>query len=482
MGCRRCLAAPTGAGMLVSILIFTIAAILVAVVFQPRLIYILVWPVLFLYPHQYWAMVSPLPINIGFDDLFVVFCGAVAFLRLGGQPGGLRSWPMKVALSWLIMVFICDVAGLIRLPRGDVLLLHVQDVLKLTGFCLLIYALIKTIQTKQDLYRCIGSMVFSIFLAAFLIVLATRNPLVATIFLPGKYAEEVAAGVEAGYVVRVGGTLGSSNSAAVIIALCMCFVLLMISQSRSTLGKIVFVAGAVVMVVAVMATQGRSGTTGLLAIVIMLPFLRGMRKWGIAAVAIMVLVASTMPATYMPLVRRIYESFATQFGQLPYGVTVRFDIWKTYLRSFDLLDVVLGQGEIVSMTMAKRVWIDVGLPHSGYLDLVAFFGVWGVLWMGVVVRGLLKRSAVLRQSEDLDLQRIGRTVALYLVVLAVCGLTTDLFQTRGYNVLLLLVLLVFVDRAVLLASEQTETQYAWSAETPWPAYPEAPWAGGVARA
>lgn len=479
MGCRRRLAAPAGAGMLVSILIFTIAGILLAVVFQPRLIHVLVWPVLFLYPHQYWAMVSPLPISIGFDDLFVVFCGVVAFFRLGGQPGGLRSWPMKVALSWLIMVFMCDVVGLVRLPRGDILLRHAQDVLKLIGFCLLIYALIKTIQSKEDLHRCIGSMVFSIFASALLLVLSTRSTLVARIFLPGGYAEQVTAGVEAGQVMRVGGTLGSANTAAVTMALCMSFVLLMISQSRFPIGRIVFITGAVVMVVGIMATQGRSGATGLAAIVITLPFLQGMRKWGIAAAVIMILVGFSMPTAYGPMLKRIYESFATQFGKLPYSVTVRFDVWRTYFRSFDPLGLLLGPGETVSMLIARRTWSRVGLPHNAYLDLVAFFGIWGVVWMTVIVRSLLKRVAILRKSADLYLQRVGRAVILYLVVLAVCGLTTDLFQVRGYNILLLLVILVFVDRAALLAEGQAELEYAWTVQEPWRPYPERSWVPGV---
>ena len=67
---------------MVGLTLLLLALLTMAVVaLQPKIGAILVWPIVYLYPHLYMHRLDLLPWNIGVDDLFICFLSLAVLVR-----------------------------------------------------------------------------------------------------------------------------------------------------------------------------------------------------------------------------------------------------------------------------------------------------------------------------------------------------------------------------------------------------------------
>ena len=95
------------------LMIIAVFLLLLLVAFKPKWGTLIIWPVLFTYPHGWWYYRNFLPLNIGVDDLFCVALFVIVLVRRN-MFGGIR--PRFGYAFWVVTAFtlIAAIANLVR--------------------------------------------------------------------------------------------------------------------------------------------------------------------------------------------------------------------------------------------------------------------------------------------------------------------------------------------------------------------------------
>ena len=99
--------------MLIIVAAISLLIIMMIMVARPKVGFLILWPVLFCYPHGAWYRLSPLPWNIGFDDLLILLVVALLLVRmLFHQRTPRLTLPVGIALAYVFLVVLSNVFGL----------------------------------------------------------------------------------------------------------------------------------------------------------------------------------------------------------------------------------------------------------------------------------------------------------------------------------------------------------------------------------
>lgn len=434
-----------------AIIALILSAVLPVILFiWPRSVPLLLWPVLLLYPHGLWDQISPFPefFNIGYDDLFVIMCAVVVVFRLGGQ-GMPTSWSFKAVVAFFIINMAANLFGMLTYGTGGLLLMNqTRSILKMGIVVLLVYALLTTIRTQGDFWRTIKVIVLTITAAGVVMMLSWPFPQIAEF-----YGGDVAA---LQYEQRAAGPLISPNTAAVVLMMGLCLVIMMVEYVPNPATKLIYAAAGIVMAIGVFLARSRTGFAILATLPFFLLLMRGLRKWAIAYLVGALLVPLLAPEAIEGTFRRIAIA-GTQGG----GMASRFRIWHDYLGSMDLWAVLLGQGSALAQ---GRTDIQV-YPHNGILNLFCFYGIWGLVWGGAVYTvfiAQLRRLGRIGYPEGAVWLKAG---VLFTMAVAIATIFTDTFYPGGYMLLVQFGFFALTDRlCTLLSQESAYAQYYYAAQ------------------
>ena len=138
--------------MLIIVIIIS-GLLLAAIIIRPFWGLLLLWPVLLCYPHA--IMKDLLPLNVGFDDLFVTFVFVAVVTRCVAS-GQLRfgRWGLLVSTFWLIYMS-SNVFGMIYTNIEEAMVFVAKDTIKQISVLMIALAVLNGIQEANQIRRLV---------------------------------------------------------------------------------------------------------------------------------------------------------------------------------------------------------------------------------------------------------------------------------------------------------------------------------------
>lgn len=403
--------------MVLLIAIVSVAIIVFAIV-KPAMASVLIWPVLYMYPHNLWYQLQ-VPFNIGFDDLYalVIFGSVLIRYKLfEGRPLVL-GWPCVAIVGFVAVFSVSQIAGAVSMPGERLLqITSIRLIPKYMVIAGLSFALLQVISTDRILKTHLISFACAAAGGGLIIIVQYFQPGLTQIFTPPVLLEERGWTFEEG--MRAAGTFGTSNIAGVMMVASM-FLLLPIAVNMASLAGLFY--GTAVLFSGTSIGITRSRTAAFAGLVVTIGLIIFSKNRGRAA---MLIVAGALVLLLFPGVRESYvERIAKIFSRdesVEFNVAERFQLWRTYLAGISFQDLFVGKGLI-----AGRYDYG-GNTHNLFISLIAVYGIPGVAWFAFTATNLIKSCRrVIRHATADRTRRIGVGVLASFCAILISGLTVD---------------------------------------------------------
>lgn len=419
------------------LILSSVPLVLLLIAINPKFGTLLIWPVLFTYPHNFWSHHNYLPLNIGIDDLFSLFLFLAVFFRrniFGEQP--IRfSFAMRVITIFTLISIVAHVSGLSEV-FGTMQTTVIKDMLKNIVYWSLFYAILHCIDDERDLKRQMGAFSFAAVIGASIVILQRFYPYPFDIFSVPKGVQFYGMAME----IRAAGAFMNPNAAAAVLS---CSLPLLVANLRiyeTLISKMIIFAFCFILLVAVLFTQSRSG---LLALFVgfgsMMFFGKSKATVPYLIIAVMV-IGLVFTQVWEATQVRIEEIYSTETGEIAQNIEGRFESWKTYLQSATIKDYLIGQGSFVA-----SVQTGLAESHSLYVSLPTIYGIGGCVWAVVCAFLYLKKAFRIRRNSDLYLSVISDACIWALLAWGVYGIASDAISSQ-YTRYLLFYFVVILDR------------------------------------
>jgi hypothetical protein len=427
-----------------------------AVIVRPKIGALLIWPVLIVYPHGLQAA-AHMPQNLNFGDVFVIFVAIMVFLRVSGRQR--RMGPtLKIAIAMWIICSWSAFFGLLQpdFPQGD-MPIAIRSILKQGGLVALCFCFLETLDTPEDCWRMARWFAFSIAAAGLVVIVGMRSVAVSRIFDPGV---AIALGDSGGELNRDRGfgSLMSANSAAQVLSYGICVSIILYEYSRGW-RRWAFFAVPGTLAVGIFFTGSRTGFITLALIPAVLLLMHGLRKWAAGYALGAFLVPLAVPRLFRIMMERVSTMFVKGGDtlQLSHEASTRPVIWAGYLHSLTPTSLALGQGNALAVYRALVQTGAIGLPHNGYLNLLCYWGIPGVIWWLVFMYVFIRFIRRLRRYGREGLLW-SRAMTLYLITMSWAACTLDAYQPGTLLFQMSLGLLALTERMERTLAERYEAQ------------------------
>ncbi|HDS84755.1 MAG TPA: hypothetical protein ENN97_06130, partial [Phycisphaerales bacterium] len=159
------------------LMLLAFAAFLLIIIAKPKWGSFLIWPILFCYPHGWWASRGFLPLGAGADDVFCIFLFLVVLFRRNLMEGvpfrfGYAFWTIT---SFVMIALVATFFGS-RQAASYERILYIRDMLKLAIYWCLFYAIIHCIDDEYDLRRQLFMFSFAALLGASVVIIHSLFP------------------------------------------------------------------------------------------------------------------------------------------------------------------------------------------------------------------------------------------------------------------------------------------------------------------
>jgi len=393
--------------MLGILVLIVIVIVLVVMIFRPKLGILLLWPMLFLYPHYYMWQRQLLPLNIGIDDLFICAMFLIVLVRQN-LMGGMRprfGYAFWITFVFFIISLISNVNSYLLV--GVELEEFVKAILKGVITVLLAYSLINSIDDLDDLKRLVFAYCFSAGLGAVIMILQQFFPGPFIIFTSPYYVF----GLEHGARPVPVGAFMNRNNAAIVLGTASLVIVSTLGLRSMYFRKSLRFTLLGIMVVAILFTRSRSGFLCLVIPLMLMGFVGKNKGYAMIFIIIGLIVFLALPTFRGAL----FERFG--IGG-PGGEYVGF--WNPIIMR---LQAVLGAWERMTLRrllfgQSQIVDIMFGYPtaHNAYFGIPLTYGFGGAIWMVALIAIMLHKAKLMTRHPDLTISSVGRSIRWCLVV------------------------------------------------------------------
>lgn len=443
--------------MITALMLISIPVVLIITCIKPKWGSLLIWPILFAYPHGWWFEHQYLPLNIGFDDLFCIFLFLVVLIRrnLLGPVRVRFGYAFWVITAFAVIVAIANFAGsrdVYRLERAP----FFKDVLKAGVYWCLFYAILHCIDNERDLKIQLTFFSMAAVLGAVIIIVQRFFPYQMEGFLSPTWFEE--RGLPFGR--RAAGAFLNSNAAGNVLACSLAFVIVTIRLQKRFISKAITFSFVAILFIAILMTGSRSGLISLAGMLAIMGLVGQHKKLAWLAIVAAVVVAVALPVARQAYQRRVLVAYEPTTGMWGRSVVGRFATWRGYFETATAKDYLLGQGH-------RKGIIQSGTEsHSTYVSLITVYGIGGVIWAAVALIIFFRKAFGLRHFPDPFILAISAGCVWALIAWGIYSLAADAISSP-YSRYLLFYIVVLMDRAyyIALAGQQQELPlYAEQAE------------------
>ncbi len=416
---------------------FIFLAFFIAIIFiHPKKATYLLWIPLFTYPHGWWYQRGYLPLNIGADDLlcallFLVFFFRVTLFDRKKVRYGFAFWTIT---GFTLILLIANLNGYVIGAEVE-WLVPVKAILKAFIYWGFFYCILHAIDDKRDLIKHLTAFSVACTLGAGTVILQYYTPEIGVIFTAPAGLREIA--LASG--MRSSGVFMNPNGAACVLAA----IVPILSGASRLVGRWSYEIWSLLAtgsaVVALFATQSRSGLIACAMGFAAMALRRGQRGWAMVMVLTVLVTAILLPGARESFQMRMLSTYASESGQYDQNLLGRIGTWKSYLHTATPTIYLLGQG------FDQGVYRNGMESHNAYIALLTVYGVAGVLWFIGLVAGIFRQAWICRNLNDPALKNVMKACMLSFLVWAVYGLASDAVSSQ-YPRYLLFFIVVMVDR------------------------------------
>lgn len=406
--------------MTIAILVIFALFVTAVVLINPKIGAILLWPIIFVYPHLYMERLGLLPWNIGVDDLFICLMFMVVLVRrnLFGGVHLRLGFTMIGALTYYLIWVMAQFSGWYITPE-----LQPVDVLKpiLKGIIFVLYAfvLIHTIDDERDLRRMAWTFTIFMTIAACTVILHRLFPGQFAIFSAERFERLRAS---AGQVERGVGSLMSPNTGAALLGMAVLFAI-HVRHLVGSMGRAALFACIPVLLLGMVYTGSRTGGIALGAAVALMAVVSRSRfyAWGMCGVILLgIFMRPDMVFDYWDRLRLAYNPNAGALGEA--GAS-RVWAWQQYILTATPQVWLFGQGET---SPVLRIGLN---AHNTYIAALFYHGIFGLVWLVAFFGVVAHRAFRLTRAAVEPYAGIASAVLWALLVWAFAGITLDLLIT-----------------------------------------------------
>lgn len=414
--------------------------------FQPKLGAILVWPIILAYPHQYWQQLGLMPMNIGFDDLFICVFFIIVLVRrnmIDGLPVriGYVFW-FAVFMAWFVLTSYINGGSKI----GASLQATVKPALKGVIDALLVYGLLNTTDDIKDLGRTSLAFCFFVGISGILVILQQYFPDAMNIFT--QTPETTMATAE---LVRPTGAFVNANSAALVMDTAFLIIVCTLSLKSRLFPKSMRFAILFILLLAIFITKSRSGFMCLAIPLMLMAILGKNKRYAWVVIVLLIVIIAVSPV----IVSGVLERFRGGGGPLA-GIKMHYiDSLETWQRAtWDML--LFGQPPEIDEILWNLQ------PHGFYVGTPLRYGFGGVLVVIIFFVVVLRKSRAMKGSLESTISCFGSAVRWGVLAYLLYGFVGSFWGDIHVRYTLLL-LAVFADRGFAIMN-QNEQLYPFATE------------------
>jgi hypothetical protein len=418
---------------------FTISIIFV----KPKWGSLLIWPVLFAYPHGWWFYNNFLPLNIGFDDLLCLSLFTVVLVRRNFIEGirprvGYAFW---IVSGFTVVATIANFAGSTDAKPLE-RIYYYKDILKLGVYWCLFYAILNCIDDLKDLRMQLTAFSIAVGLGASIIVMQTLFPYQMQVFSAPSMINRSFFG----NVPRASGSFMNANSAACVMASSLALVTSSLMLKKRLIAKLVTFVLILLLLTAILATQSRSGLMAISFTFIMMAILGRSQRLAWLVIAASVLVALSFNDVREAYQKRVLKTYDISDEKWDTNIEGRIQTWLVYFKTAKASTYLLGQGFRQGTTRNKME------SHSAYLSIITVYGLGGVTWAIISLIILFIRFYPLKNSCEPQIGTITSACLWALIAWGVYGTASDAISSQ-YPRYILFYLYVLLDRIYYISNE-----------------------------
>jgi hypothetical protein len=407
--------------------------------FQPKLGAILVWPILLAYPHHYWEQLGLMPMNIGFDDLFICVFFLMVFIRrnmIDGLPVRL-GYVFWCSAFLLLFILTSHINGYFKM--GASFREFAKTILKGVIDVLLVYSLVNTIDNVKDLGRTAFAFCFFVGISGILIILQQYFPAPMSIFT--QTPETTMALAE---LVRPTGAFVNANSGALVMDTAYLIIVCTLGLKSRFFTKSMRFAALCILLLAIFFTRSRSGFMCLVIPLMLMAVLGKNKRYAWAVIVLAIVGIAVSPA----IISRLFERFQAGGGIIE-GIKVHsadsLEAWRHV--TWDRL--LFGQPPSVDMYLWNLA------PHGFYLGTPLRYGFGGVLVVVILFTVMLRKSRAMKVSLESTIRSLGSAVRWGVLAYLLYGLVGTPFGNIHVRYTLFL-LAVLADRGFAIMNQDEQ--------------------------
>jgi hypothetical protein len=436
--------------MILSIVITLFGLASIIGILRPRFGAVLLWLFPWIYPNT--LLYGTLPLNIRFDDLWVVYMFLICFLLY--RQGAVLGKVFWLSVFWWVTLLIGNLVGVI-ITGGEILVPIFKSATKSIYVPFTTYVLSCLVSDEKQTGDHLKGMSLAGAIAGVLgiAMIYLPRPLSAFLiphYLAGYNAEEI---IEFGSELtrRAQGAVGTMGLATITMCLSVVSLMMVVHQVRGKL-RVFFALMCVVLLVSLAYTNTRGAIAGFIAATL----------WGILFTKKRgtLIVLALLGAIMLAWQGEVFQRIMIRITGMPGGPTTplwesmatRIRIWNTFLEHFNPVYVMFGMGMITSEYLNKAT------AHNAYIGAFIYGGLLGVVSLVAVIAYALSLAKRLRTiGMDPFSQALSTTLTAMVVAMMVNGLVLENFQ-QSTGMQIYFAAMIFVDKR--LRQVQVE-QEAW---------------------
>jgi hypothetical protein len=406
--------------MIISIVIivtfFTIAF------FNIRLGILLLWPMILLYP--YGLIGNLLPGGINFNDIYIVFLMIIILIKKNFK---IEFYGIaKIVLFIVVMHFFTDILGTIfslKIVSFKIIGFQLRTLIKSLEYLFISIIIYNSLKDEQDIKNIIYSLLITVFGLCIIAIFQYLN------YDFGDYFYNVDRVIEEGHERATGTTKGPWALGGLMAMINLILLTIILNVKGNYKYYIIFLFS----LIAVIFSRSRASWL-MLAFGYFIIFYKSNRKIYFLSgfLFLALIIYFIFPSLYETISFRVGYTFSFGKGVLDDSSAARIEIWKELFKSIDIWTLIFGKGSYGLKQIFETT------PHNGYLAILLYNGVIGIMAYFILFYSYFKKNKkLLNLEQDNLLKSLWHGIFISTIAFFTFNLVTEAYYTFSIMVVLL---------------------------------------------
>ena len=368
-----------------SIIALYLLASIIALV-NPRFALLLFWPMIFFHPT--FALYGKLPLNIGFDDVYLVCLFAGSLIRFGGKLQ--VAWPVVMAILFCVFGVLGEISYVVAGAEVETARVW-KELLKSSGLILFVFSLSAMLVTPEQIKRMVyslllGSLLGAIFVMFYAIRPDAWNPFQIPYLLLGR---------ETGGFQALG-PFDSHDIAGGVLGFSVLIGYFLIRFSKGAGKRLVIVVITSFLLLGLLLSGSRSGWVFVAFPIMFSSLLSKQRILGFFLLALIAIGFLASVTAFPYLSGRVEQTMTQAKSWDPQMITHgRYTVWKETLANANKTWLFFGEG------LSKKEGEKHTHAHNNYIGMLKHMGLLSFIFWFLYYKRVIVRSSWLMKHDPI---------------------------------------------------------------------------------